>query len=158
MHFQEYRQRRTTERLARLMEGYESNYLLIRLLVPELASLEAGERRLSRVDGCVDLMIDILERERYTTTFRLTYVFQEHEQQREEPDLTIRVYHDARTAEAMSGLIHGRRHEQRRRRDLDEGWILNRFLYKWIRYCLHRGHRFSGEGSMVADELCLVSR
>ncbi|MDO6459828.1 DUF1249 domain-containing protein [Granulosicoccaceae sp. 1_MG-2023] len=159
MHFQDYRKRRTTERLARLMEGYESNYLSIRLLVPALATLDKGDVRISRVDGCVDLKLEVLEKEKYTTTLRLTYVFDEAADKREEPDLTIRVYHDARTAEAMSGLIHGRRHEQRRRRDLDEGWVLNRFLHKWIRYCLHRGHRFDERSDAVAGTaLCLAGR
>lgn len=158
MHFHDYRKRRTSERLARLMESYESNYMLMRLLAPDLAVVEAGERRVSRVEGCVDLLLEVLEKEKYTSTLRLTYLFREGEVQREEPDLTIRVYHDARTAEAMSGLIHGRRHEQRRRRDLDEGWILNRFLYKWIRYCLHRGHKFRASDTELADELCMVSR
>ena len=158
MHFREFRKRRTTERLARLMEGYESNYLLVRLLVPGLAELQAGERRVSQVEGCVDLNLEVLEKGRYTTTFRLTYIFSERGVSRDEPDLTIHVYHDARTAEAMSGLIHGRRHEQRRRRDLDEGWVLNRFLYKWIRYCLHRRHRFESQAVAVADALCLTPR
>jgi uncharacterized protein YqiB (DUF1249 family) len=159
MHFQDYTKRRTTQRLARLMELYESNYLLIRLLVPGLALLEQGDQHVSAVPGCVDLLLEVLEKEKYTTTLRLTYLFDDASRDRvEEPDLTIRIYHDARTAEAMSGLIHGRRHEQRRTRDLDDGWVLNRFLYKWIRYCLHRGHRFSGHAQELATEACLVGQ
>lgn len=144
MHFPEYRIRKTSDRLARLMELYESNYLLIRLLIPDLSDMREDSYVSVRSD-CLDLHLTVLERCKYTTTIKLTYRFGGEGSARLEPDLVIRIYHDARTAEAMSGLIHGHRHEQRRVRDLDEGWILNRFLYKWIRYCLHRGHRFSAQ-------------
>ncbi len=116
--------------------------MLMRLLIPELSELN-GSEYLSNNEGCVDLKLSILERCKYTTTIKLSYCFSVESGKTTEPDLTIRIYHDARTAEAMSGLIHGQRHEQRRVRDLDNGWILNRFLYKWIKYCLYRGHRFS---------------
>jgi len=140
MYFPELKIRKTSDRLARLMELYESNYLLVRLLVPQLQRMDEDDYVSSR-SNCIDLRLQILERCKYTTTIKLTYRFADRTHI-DEPDLTIRVYHDARTAEAMSGLIHGRRHEQRRVRDLDGGWILNRFLYKWIKYCLYRGHCF----------------
>ncbi|MCB1757286.1 MAG: DUF1249 domain-containing protein [Gammaproteobacteria bacterium] len=143
MYFPELKAPRTSNRLARLMELYESNYLLMRLLIPRLKDLDE-DCYVSTQQGCVDLRLEILERCKYTTTLKLTYNFSRGSGKTSEPDLVIRIYHDARTAEAMSGLIHGKRHEQRRVRDLDEGWILNRFLYKWIKYCLLRGHRFSG--------------
>ena len=44
----------------------------------------------------------------------------------------------------MSGLLPGSRHEIRRTRDLEEGRRLNRFLNKWLRYCLRQGHGFTG--------------
>lgn len=141
MYFPELKIKKTSDRLARLMELYESNYMLIRLLIPELGQMRESVYISSQSD-CLDLKLEILERCKYTTTVKLTYRFNRHDSENSEPDLVIRVYHDARTAEAMSGLIHGHRHEQRRVRDLDDGWILNRFLYKWIKYCLYRGHRF----------------
>jgi len=57
------------------------------------------------------------------------------------PDFEIRVYHDARTAEVVSGLLHGQQHVERKTRNLDDSWRLNRYLYKWLSYILRRGHR-----------------
>jgi len=53
------------------------------------------------------------------------------------------LYHDARTCEVMSGLISAGRSESRRTRDLDDGYRLNRFLNKWVSYCLRQGHGFA---------------
>lgn len=131
-----------TGRLSRLMELYERNYAQMRLLAPSLALME-GESHMSEVRSCLPLHLRILERSSYTTTINLSYFFQESDGVRLAPDMTVRVYHDARVAESMSGLIHGRRHEQRRVRDLDVSWTLNRFLFKWLGYCRHRGHRFN---------------
>ncbi len=141
MYFPPLLRRKTSHRLAKLMELYETNYLQMRLLIPELKLLE-GDEYTSKITDCLDLKLSVLERCKYTTTVKLGYDFSANSGKHGEPDLVIRIYHDARTAEAMSGLIHGQRHEQRRVRDLDGGWILNRFLYKWIRYCLYRGHSF----------------
>lgn len=64
-----------------------------------------------------------------------------------EPNVQIRLYHDARVAEAMR---HRRRRPVRfarcRRRaqasELEHKWELNRFLQRWLGYCLHQGHLF----------------
>ncbi|MEM6987720.1 MAG: DUF1249 domain-containing protein [Pseudomonadota bacterium] len=128
--------------LTRLMALYEQNYLNMRLLVPGLASLQEDEYW-SRLPDCLDLRLRLLERSRYTTTVNLSYVFSPEAGKVDRPDLCIRVYHDARSAEAMSGLIHGNRLERREVRDLQRSWTLNRFLYKWLRYNLHRGHKFN---------------
>lgn len=150
MYFQELESRKTSARLSRLMELYESNYLLVRLLLPDLQKMQ-HDSYISQQPDCIDLKMTILERCKYTTTVKLTYSFSEESGKSDEPDLTIRVYHDARTAEAMSGLIHGVRHEQRRVRDLEEGWVLNRFLYKWLKYCLHRQHKFDVRNATNAN-------
>jgi len=137
---------KTTERFAALMEMYEKNYVLVRLLIPDLRDLGEGVYR-SKVDGAMTLELTIESHNRYTTTFNLTYRFTsssvKHRSDRE-PDLAIRLYHDARSCEVMSGLMPEGRLEIRRTRDLDEGRRLNRFLNKWLSYCLRQGHTFSG--------------
>jgi len=89
----------------------------------------------------------------YTSTLRLTYRFIESEGDTPraiaEPDLMLRVYHDARSAEVISGLIHGQQHVQRKTRGLDNSWQLNRFLYKWLRYLRHRGHNLSDKTELA---------
>ncbi len=135
--------------LTQLMALYEQNYLNMRLLVPGLQSLECGVYW-SELPDCLDLRLTVLERSRYTTTVNMSYVFTRESGQVDKPDLVIRVYHDARSAEAMSGLIHGDRLTRREVRDLQRSWTLNRFLYKWLRYNLHRGHQFNRQDGSPA--------
>ena len=140
----------TSGRFSALMDLYEENYMMIRVLAPQLRSmvgvsscpddndglLEQAVVYVSRVEGCLDLELSQIEHNKYTTTFNLTYRFTHDHRRPREPDMMIRLYHDARSCEVMSGLLQGLKHGPIRRRDLDEGYRLNRFLYKWMRYCL----------------------
>jgi uncharacterized protein YqiB (DUF1249 family) len=128
------------------MDLYEQNYLLMRLLAPELRNMDAGNF-VSYAKGAMPLELRDVAHSRYTTTFKLTYRFSSNNQHRKqhEPDLDIRLYHDARSCEVMSGLLPEGRLEIRRTRDLEEGRRLNRFLNKWLSYCLRQGHGFSPE-------------
>lgn len=128
--------------------------MLVRLLVPELRKFPDASPEdvntdnpdrvvyISSVEGCLDLELSAIEHSKYTTTFNLTYCFTGDLRNPREPDLTIRIYHDARTCEVMSGLLQGMKHGPLRRRDLHEGYRLNRFLGKWLKYCLRQGHSF----------------
>ncbi|PID59935.1 MAG: hypothetical protein CSB44_12315 [Gammaproteobacteria bacterium] len=144
----------TSGRFAALMELYESNYILLRRLIPNLTALEGGseQRYLSWRAGAVPLELSAIEHSRYTSSFRLSYRFSSRRQPSREPDLTIRLYHDARSAEVMTGLLPSSRRdargEPRRRRDLGEGMRLNRFFNRWLAYCLRQGHSFDVEGAL----------
>ena len=94
---------RNSGRFASLMELYEQNYLLMRLLAPELRTMPPA-CYLSRAPGAMPLEIGSIVHSRYTTTFNLTYRFSASSKLRSsrEPDLTIRLYHDARSCEVMS--------------------------------------------------------
>jgi len=116
--------------------------MLIRLLAPGLREYHQ-KTYLSQPDKLLPLELSAIEHNRFTTTFKLTYLFSSASRHDREPDLTIRLYHDARTCEVMSGLIPSGRTESRRTRDLDNGYRLNRFLNKWVRYCLRQGHGFA---------------
>ena len=131
-----------------LMALYEENYMRLRRLVPRVDAIDGSA--VSRVCGCVDLHVTIIERARYTTTLRLTYAFADADDVRYEPDLRIRVQHDARTAEAMEVHMGRGRYHFDARRTLERCWERNRFLHKWLGYCLHRGHRFPGRSSALA--------
>jgi len=132
--------------LAALMEMGETNYLRLRRLIPDLDHLPP--RSVSRVDGCLDLHLEILDRWRYTTNLVLTYQFPGDSGSRAEPDLNLRLYHDARAAEAVSGILQrtGPLAQLDPRYTLHQKWMLNRFLYKWLGYCLWRGHCFGASG------------
>ena len=137
---------RTTGRFGNLMELYEQNYVELRLLIPDLKSAGMATR-VSKVAGCLPLYMQLNEQSPYTSTMRLTYRFVESNDRRAralaEPDLMVRVYHDARTAEVISGLIHGQQNVERKTRGLDDSWRRNRFLYKWLRYLRYRGHHLA---------------
>lgn len=147
---------RNSGRFASLMELYEQNYVLMRLLVPELKNMGCGEFE-STPPGAMPLVLDQVEHNRYTTTFKLTYRFSSEHRHAREPDLAIRLYHDARSCEVMSGLLPGNRYEIRRTRNLEEGRRLNRFLHKWLRYCLRQGHGFTDVERDVATKQAAIS-
>lgn len=142
MYCQLRQKHRTSDRFGNLMELYEKNYMQLRLLIPELKHIPEVAA-VSEVDGCLPVHFALLEQTRYTSRFHLTYRFVDARGERGilAPDFEIRVYHDARTAEVVSGLLHGQQHVERKTRNLDDSWRLNRYLYKWLGYLLRRGHK-----------------
>jgi len=126
-----------------LMALYESNYLRLLRLVPELERLDGCFR--SRVAGDCELFFEVLERCRYTITMSLTYQFDSDEGRIADPDVRIRAYLDGRLAEAMSiGGDHRhaalRRLIRKNRRELDARWRRNMVLNKWLDYLSDQGH------------------
>lgn len=137
-----------------LMSLYESNYIRLGWLIHDLAALRGTA--VSTVDGDCPLHLIIDERSRYTTTLTLTYVFDGAVDGKSapvsDPDLQIRVYHDARLAEVQScarwhrhAMLESIRSELAR--DLGDRWLRNVMLNKWLDYCVERGHRFSPQAA-----------
>lgn len=128
-----------------LMSLYESNYIRLGWLAPDLATLPATS--VSKVAGDVPLHLTIEERSRYTTTLNLTYLFDDAGEVLSDPDLQIRIYHDARLAEVQA-CARWHRHAQLESirsqlvRALGDRWLRNMMLNKWLDYCVERGHRF----------------
>jgi len=126
-----------------LMALYESNFLRLLRLLPEIDRLDGCFR--SRVAGECDLYIEILERCRYTVTLSLTYHLETDDGLMTDPDITIRAYLDGRLAEAMS-VGKQQRHSALRRlvnehhRELDLRWQRNIVLNKWLEYLSDQGH------------------
>lgn len=125
------------------MSLYDSNYRgLLRLVGGDMP--EEGAVMTSMASSDLPLQLDCLERHRYTTTLKLTYWFDACVP---DPDLTVRLYHDAHMAEAMS-CSHDHRHRLLRRFATDHGgelqrrWMINLMLNKWLEFCLERGHGF----------------
>jgi len=128
-----------------LMDLYENNFMRLRRLIPDLYKVPA--QSVSALPGCLPLYMRIFEQTKFTTTLSLTYYFEEDDDVVAEPALTIRVYHDAHQVEVITGhLRHGReRYDHIPEMAKAVKWKLNRFLYKWLGYCLHLGHQFSAE-------------
>ena len=128
----------TPRSFAGLMDLYEYNYLRLRRIAPDL---EIADQMVSTVPNHHDLFMTISERCKYTTMLSMTYRFGSPDNYVFEPDLHLKVYHDAR-------LVEVQQLQSRSRGFLDindaiqHKWIMNRFLYKWLGYCLHQGHYF----------------
>lgn len=141
------------------MELYELNYIQLRRLVADPASLP--DQSVSRIDGALDLHLSILERSKYTTTLYLTYQFSDKAGVFAAPDVVVRMYHDAQLAEVISrGCRRGRRDAEYDRFQHDYPveikWKANRFLQKWLGYCLHHGHRFGRGRELLSDAMQIV--
>ena len=131
-----------------LMTLYESNYVRLRDLAPHLKTLQ-GEQ-VSMVAGDCPLYLRVDEHCRYTTTFTLTYLFDTVAGVIADPDLQVRVYHDARAAEVLH-CARWHRHDvlsslkSALYRQLGDRWLRNVMLNKWLDYCAERGHRFAAQ-------------
>ena len=131
--------------LAGLIHMYESNYLRLMRLTPELQLMRGTT--VSRVAGALDLYLTVIARSRYTTTISLTYRFTDADEYVAEPAARIRVYHDAKMVEVTSHARRKRVQPNFRwragyRPELDRKWELNRFLQKWLGFCRRQGHLF----------------
>jgi hypothetical protein len=136
-----------------LMTLYESNYIRLRALLGDARGLP-GES-VSRTPGDLDLHVHAIEHCRYTTILRMTYLFGDDHGSVAEPDLEVRVYHDARLAEACASAKRLRHPGLSGLRDalpggLGERWLRNMLLNKWLDYCAERGHRFAPAVAPVA--------
>ena len=140
---------------AALMSLYESNYLRLRQLAGEPALLSGT--LMSRVHGDCELQLSVTEHMRYTSTLALTYLLPQEAAGALQrlPDLSLRVYHDARLLEVeVLQPLHNVRTAQLAEarlarcptgeRELHQRWMRNMMLNKWLEYCADRGHRFTG--------------
>jgi hypothetical protein len=132
-----------------LMTLYESNYIRLHALVGDPRRLMG--RNVSSTPGDLDLHVEALEHCRYTTILRMTYIFGDASGAAAEPDLEVRIYHDARLAEATRGVSRPRHPGLAGLRaampaGLGERWLRNMLLNKWLDYCAERGHRFPPAG------------
>jgi len=127
-----------------LMSLYESNYLKLMHLTEH--GLPAEPSFVSRASEDCDLHYELLRREPYTSTLKLTYWFDGEGGLRvPDPDLVVRVYHDAALVEAVRGRDTHHHHLLRalalsHSGELDRRWRVNMMLNKWLDYLLDRGH------------------
>jgi uncharacterized protein YqiB (DUF1249 family) len=133
-----------------LMTLYESNYVKLRQLCSELSWSEDALLSISVCDR--DLHADVVRREPYTTTLRFTYWFDEDGRRVPDPDLVLRVYHDARLVEAVGcgdAHLHPKLRELARSSgaELDRRWRLNMMLNKWLDYLFEVGHSLGARSS-----------
>lgn len=143
--------------LGSVMDLCDENYRYLMRLAPRMREMEGTY--LSRLEGSMDLYLELLEQTPYTTLLHLTYYFAHESGQSPDPDATIRIYHDSRQAEVLNlkqsilplnrGFIHP---------TLKQKWKVSLFLSKWLAYSLQQGHRFFPDQSLsTRSELSLLS-
>jgi uncharacterized protein YqiB (DUF1249 family) len=129
-----------------LMTLYESNYIRLGWLVPDLRRMRGCLT--SEVAGEPALELAVVEQCRYTTSFQMSYLLGDDGAPAREPQLEVRVYHDARLAEAC-GTGVAPSHARLRRLaagvapSCGQRWSCNMLLNKWLEYCVESGHRFA---------------
>jgi len=97
----------------------------------------------SSIEDAPELYMRVLERHNYTTFLQLTYLLGPERQQH--PNAHIRVYHDARMAEATSfspeqGIERLAGPDLPVRGLVERSWRMNRALLKWLEFLLAEGH------------------
>ncbi|MCP4429547.1 MAG: DUF1249 domain-containing protein [Gammaproteobacteria bacterium] len=128
----------TARSFAALMDLYEYNYLRLRRIAPDLT---IADKMVSTVPDHNDLYLNVNERCKYTTLVNLTYQFGSSNACQLEPDLHLKVYHDAQLVEVLN--LNSRSYGFLDiNNTIDQKWRMNRFLYKWLGYCLYQGHYF----------------
>lgn len=130
---------------AGLMTLYESNHARLKQLLGELKRVP--ERCISSSATDLSLHVFVQERSPYTSVMQMTYWFDTVDGSQPDPDLTLRVYHDARLVEAVD-CAGNPRHAALQvlwrpaRSELEQRWNLNIMLNKWLEFCLDHRHVF----------------
>lgn len=128
-----------------LISLYEGNFIKLARLLGDPARTPGSFVSCSARD--CDLHLTIEDGSRFTRQLRLTYRFAENGTVIADPDLAVRIYLDARVAEAtgwaafhyhplLAQLVAGFAGE------IDRRWARNMVLGKWLDYLLDNGHRF----------------
>ena len=128
---------------AGLMELYENNYIKLKKLCGDFNVL--NEVSVSTINHGMDLYLQVIERTKYTVTINLTYRFDKklYQDESKYPNLVIRIYFDAMQAEVMQRVVRKGPRNHTLGCHLKSKWRDNRFLFKWLSFCLHQGHEFS---------------
>lgn len=141
--------------LGGLLTLYESNYIKLGGLLPELGCLQGEYYSTSPRD--LRLHLTVVSTERYTMDLSLTYLFAGDGEVVADPDLQLRIYFDARMVEvvAWAGIVRHRELRRLRRttaRELDVRWARNIMLAKWLDYLGDHAHHFEAVPALQTVE------
>jgi len=131
-----------------LMTLYEANFIKLHTLLGKHRPAEGGY--CSTVPGDCDLHLQVHEQTRYTCTFTLTYWFDEPHGAIADPDLSGRIYYDARMVEVRdwaahhkhAGLISLSDAVRSAAGPIETRWTRNIMFSKWLDYLDELGHGF----------------
>ncbi|MBR78058.1 MAG: hypothetical protein CMP02_01010 [Woeseiaceae bacterium] len=122
-----------------LMTLYESNYAKLNHLFPNIKQYD-DDRSIKSPFGN-DIQLGVNKKTKYTMIISMTYSFEESEIIEYEPNLTIKIYFDSRSAEVI-GI--GKLSKKNKLRDItyqnkdiiNQLWRRNIILNKWLDYII----------------------
>ena len=122
-----------------LMTLYESNYVKLNHLFPNIKQYD-DDRSIKSPFGN-DIQLGVNKKTKYTMIISMTYSFEESEIIEYEPNLTIKIYSDSRSAEVI-GI--GKLSKKSKLRDItyqnkniiNQLWRRNIILNKWLDYII----------------------
>ena len=122
-----------------LMTLYESNYIKLNYLFPKIRQYNTDKSIKSLFGN--DIHLGINKKTKYTMIISMTYSFEEIDIIEYEPNLTIKIYFDSRSAEVIS---IGKLNKKSRLRDItyqnkniiNQLWRRNIILNKWLDYII----------------------
>ena len=122
-----------------LMTLYESNYIKLNHLFPNIKQYD-DDRSIKSPFGN-DIQLGVNKKTKYTMIISMTYSFEESEIIEYEPNLTIKIYFDSRSAEVI-GI--GKLSKKNKLRDItyqnkdiiNQLWRRNIILNKWLDYII----------------------
>ena len=120
----------------------DANFLRLKKLFPSLRERDASSFGIDINGNVLEIKLEVVERSRYTSLVRLTQLPVAPWSRK--PSITIRMYHDARSAEVVE--YQGKRHfravydyPNEDMRHPDEKAQINRFLGEYLSLCLTHG-------------------
>ncbi len=128
------------------MAECDANYVRLLKLMPDLMDLDERVLHLHVADKEISLRFRVLERSPYTTLVQLIQHngFEGLHFDLPSPQMTVRIYHDARSAEVVEYQNEERfrpvyAYPNRHMRQRDEKVQINRFLSEYLSVCLSHG-------------------
>ncbi|MFN4262474.1 MAG: DUF1249 domain-containing protein [Thioalkalivibrionaceae bacterium] len=143
--------------LSSLFELFESNYRGLRRLLPDLRERSAGSSFAGRATSAPTLYLLIEDQSPYTTTLRMTHRFGAHGTR--QPDLAVRIFHDARQAEVLDRFCrqaegHVVASDLPDQRSLYCRLQHSRFLNRWLELLHTRRYAFDvGASALKSSEV-----
>ncbi|OUU78609.1 MAG: hypothetical protein CBC38_07040 [Gammaproteobacteria bacterium TMED78] len=132
-----------------LMTIYESNYIKFLNIYPNIElRVPIKNILVSHSDNDHDLFLTLDYEDRYTTSINLTYRLELNDELVLDPNLNLKIYHDAKLIEANSNhtnYIHSKikKIANKHFKELNIKWKNNIMLNKWLDYMIDVKHRFS---------------
>lgn len=136
------------------MAQCETNYFLLSKLTPGLAVRDTWRFAVERAAESWEMLIEVTERMRYTTTVRVARQDTRDDSWLQLPQLTVRLYHDADIAEVLAWENHRRlqvrySYPNQDMYQADEKAQFNRFLGEWLTHCLQHGRSLHDISQLV---------